>query len=181
MQYQNEIEFAALQAHFRELSPKGRVIEIGSLLGDTLRAWMILMDKPGILLSIDAITPRTHPQHRIQKDGHQIHWPREARANGLEFFCFDDDSTNPITVANAKSILPEADFLFIDGGHDFRTVKSDWENYGPLVRPGGIVAFHDLGRQYPDVRKLWDGIKIRYRNLEIVQRPEQWGIGVLWK
>jgi len=35
------------------------------------------------------------------------------------------------------------DFLFIDAGHDFTDVRDDHAAYGPLVRPGGIVAFHD--------------------------------------
>lgn len=36
------------------------------------------------------------------------------------------------------------DFLFIDGGHYFDQVKTDWEMYSPLVREGGVVGFHDV-------------------------------------
>ena len=35
---------------------------------------------------------------------------------------------------------------------------ADYRNYAPLVRPGGIIAFHDLGNEWPDVRKVWDKV-----------------------
>jgi predicted O-methyltransferase YrrM len=33
--------------------------------------------------------------------------------------------------------------LFIDGGHDYRTVSCDIAGWIPKLAPGGIVAFHD--------------------------------------
>ena len=36
------------------------------------------------------------------------------------------------------------DFLFIDGDHAFKGVKSDFQLYSELVRPGGLIAFHDI-------------------------------------
>jgi cephalosporin hydroxylase len=179
MTYQNEKEFAKLLEHFKALTPKHRVLEIGSLMGDTLTEWMTSMDLAGIIVSIDVIVGPTDPRHRKQKDGHQIYWPRRARALGLEFYCFNDDSTNPITVANTKSILPEVDFLFIDGGHDYNTVLADWKNYSPLVRSGGMVAFHDIGM--PDVRRVWEMARKGTISVEISEKPNEWGIGVLYK
>jgi hypothetical protein len=35
------------------------------------------------------------------------------------------------------------DFVFIDGDHSEATTRSDWDQFSPLVRPGGRVAFHD--------------------------------------
>ncbi len=45
------------------------------------------------------------------------------------------------------------DLLFIDAGHTFDDVAADYADYAPLVRPGGIIAFHDaLPRAaYPEV------------------------------
>ena len=37
------------------------------------------------------------------------------------------------------------DLLFIDGDHQYASVLTDWLLYSPLVRPGGLVAFHDIG------------------------------------
>ncbi|MEO0196406.1 MAG: class I SAM-dependent methyltransferase [candidate division WOR-3 bacterium] len=36
------------------------------------------------------------------------------------------------------------DFLFIEGNHSYEGVKMDFEMYFPLVRKGGIIAFHDI-------------------------------------
>jgi predicted O-methyltransferase YrrM len=36
------------------------------------------------------------------------------------------------------------DFLFLDGDHSYEGVRDDFEAYSPLVRPGGLVAFHDV-------------------------------------
>lgn len=35
------------------------------------------------------------------------------------------------------------DLLFIDGDHQHDAVLADWLLYSPLVKPGGLVAFHD--------------------------------------
>lgn len=36
------------------------------------------------------------------------------------------------------------DLLFIDGDHTYASVLTDWLLYSPLVRPGGLLAFHDV-------------------------------------
>ncbi len=35
------------------------------------------------------------------------------------------------------------DHLFLDGDHAYEGILSDFLNYSKLVRPGGIIAFHD--------------------------------------
>jgi hypothetical protein len=35
------------------------------------------------------------------------------------------------------------DILFIDAGHTYEDAKSDFETYSRVVRPGGLVLFHD--------------------------------------
>jgi predicted O-methyltransferase YrrM len=36
------------------------------------------------------------------------------------------------------------DLLFIDGDHTYDGVRSDYSMYSPLVRRGGLIAFHDI-------------------------------------
>ena len=36
------------------------------------------------------------------------------------------------------------DLLFIDGNHEFEAVLQDYEQWSPLIKPGGIIAFHDV-------------------------------------
>lgn len=55
------------------------------------------------------------------------------------------DSRAAVTVHGLRGVLGERpiDHLFIDGDHDYSSVRADFLNYAPLVRPGGIIAFHD--------------------------------------
>jgi predicted O-methyltransferase YrrM len=34
--------------------------------------------------------------------------------------------------------------LFVDGNHEFEAVLQDYEQWSPLIRPGGLIAFHDV-------------------------------------
>jgi predicted O-methyltransferase YrrM len=44
------------------------------------------------------------------------------------------------------------DFIFIDGGHDLGTVKSDTENAFFMLRSGGCIAWHDYRNpNYPEL------------------------------
>lgn len=64
------------------------------------------------------------------------------------------DSHAPETLARLKSMIgvQAIDLLFIDGAHDYQSVRRDYEIYTPLVR--GIVALHDIaGLAGP--RQLW--------------------------
>jgi len=54
------------------------------------------------------------------------------------------DSHAPETLAKFKTLLKGRmiDLLFIDGAHDYESVRKDYEIYAPLTK--GIVAFHDV-------------------------------------
>ena len=50
-----------------------------------------------------------------------------------------------VKVVKAQLHTP-VDMLLIDGIHSYAGCKRDHELYAPLVRPGGIVAFHDSAK-----------------------------------
>lgn len=52
------------------------------------------------------------------------------------------DTHAPATLMKAAQHGPY-DMLFIDAGHTKREAMRDYQDYAPLVRRGGIVAFHD--------------------------------------
>lgn len=45
---------------------------------------------------------------------------------------------------------PVYDFVFIDGSHDKESVLADAERAAAVLRPGGLLAFHDYGRTGQD-------------------------------
>jgi predicted O-methyltransferase YrrM len=82
------------------------------------------------------------------------------------------------------------DFLFIDGDHSYKGVKADFELYSSLVRPGGIVALHDIvpdhrtrygrdtGCYSGEVYLFWNELKERYDCEELIENSEQDGFGI---
>ncbi len=102
------------------------------------------------------------------------------------------DSHDPDTHARVVDLLEDEplDFLMIDGDHSREGVRQDWEMYAPLVRYGGMVAFHDVAPHEADPRcqvsGLWQDIKGSHNTLELIEPPTadgagQWGgIGVVF-
>ena len=45
---------------------------------------------------------------------------------------------------DAVSLLPQLDFVYIDGNHNYESVKEDIEHYYPLVKPNGFFGGHDF-------------------------------------
>ncbi|HNQ77828.1 MAG TPA: class I SAM-dependent methyltransferase [Acidobacteriota bacterium] len=97
------------------------------------------------------------------------------------------DSHDPATLEKIKKILKgeKLDLLFIDGDHSYDGVKKDFEMYSPLVRKGGLIAFHDIvpHPQEPQcqVNRFWKEVNLQFSGEEIVSDPLQnWaGIGYL--
>lgn len=58
--------------------------------------------------------------------------------------------------ADAINDVPMADFIYIDGNHDYEYVKQDIEMYWKKVKPGGILAGHDIdfGKIYKAVSEF---------------------------
>lgn len=66
------------------------------------------------------------------------------------------DTHSPEAIQIAGSLGPY-DFLFIDAGHKLEDVRRDYNDYGPMVRPGGIIAFHDAAKRpgYEEEVDVW--------------------------
>lgn len=109
---------------------------------------------------------------------------------GQRLDLIEASSLEPATVERVASILSgePLDVLFIDGSHHYEDVRHDFLSYRGLVRPGGLIAFHDI---VPDhggtpnwaggVPQLWSELRDLYPSREFVRDPRQdaFGIGVI--
>jgi predicted O-methyltransferase YrrM len=43
------------------------------------------------------------------------------------------------------------DLVFVDGAHSYEYVKNDTEKGWEMLRPGGIIAWHDCTPNHPEV------------------------------
>jgi predicted O-methyltransferase YrrM len=60
------------------------------------------------------------------------------------------------TTFRLEALRGQVDFCFIDGGHMYETVSRDTENALALVKPGGIIMWHDYSRWWPGVQRCLD-------------------------
>ncbi|SRX75619.1 class I SAM-dependent methyltransferase [Aequorivita antarctica] len=178
-------EFRAFADYIKAAEPKV-VVEIGTKKGGSFFIWARYL-KPRHLISID-----------LPGGIHGGGFPKQ-KIPFMKFFVSDDkhakvsiilgDSHQTETLEKLKSVLKgeKIDFLFIDGDHRYEGVKSDFEMYKPLVKPGGLIGFHDIvDTEYHHnlncyVDKLWNEIKGDYEYIEFIQNHTQnkYGIGVL--
>lgn len=74
------------------------------------------------------------------------------------------------------------DFLFIDGDHTENGVLQDYMMYKDLVRPGGLIAFHDIVDRQPyptnQVQFFWKKLKAAVPVVEIVSDYQHVGFGI---
>lgn len=61
-----------------------------------------------------------------------------------------------------STLSPPFDFVFIDGCHHYDYVKRDTENALRVLKPGGVLAWHDYGF-IKDVSQLVDEIAERFK------------------
>jgi predicted O-methyltransferase YrrM len=74
------------------------------------------------------------------------------------------------------------DFLFIDADHSYDGVRRDFLDYGPVVRPGGLIAFHEIVLHSAglggEVSRYWEEIREDYQGIELVEDRKQNGFGI---
>lgn len=134
---QNKNEFLKLLKIFESSVPK-RIMEIGTAQGGSLFCFCKLAPKEAEIISTDL------PPLATEKYLRQFfkHFPKKEQNLHL----LKADSHRKDTLEKVKKILDGKflDFLFIDADHSYEGVKMDFEMYSPLVRSGGIIAFHDI-------------------------------------
>ena len=179
-------EIIALLKMLKELKPR-RILEIGTERGGTLMLFTEVASPSAILISIDlpsysGVFGFSYPRWKEDVYRSFAKWNQKV-------FLIRGDSHDSKTLRKVKSILGNdtLDFLFIDGDHSYEGVKRDFEMYSPLVRRGGIIAFHDIVPGPPEkvggVPRFWKEVKTKFKSLEIVRSWRQggFGIGVVYK
>ena len=126
-----------------ETDPPQSVLEIGTASGGTLFLLTRVAAPEALLISVDlrrgqfgggypAWRGRPVPLVRPRSSA------RAARARRLP------RAAHPRAGSAAYWRAEPLDLLFVDGDHTYEGVKQDFADYAPLVRPGGIVALHDI-------------------------------------
>ncbi|HEY0714367.1 MAG TPA: class I SAM-dependent methyltransferase, partial [Polyangia bacterium] len=138
--YQSREELAWVwREHLIPRRPR-HIIEIGVAAGGTTRLFLEVAGAEGLVLGIDvddrdlAADVRAHPRFRLLLG----------------------PSASAAIVEQAKALMPACDLLLIDGDHSEAGVLADTAAYLPLVRPGGLVLWHDVQLESPSgIKRVW--------------------------
>lgn len=156
-----------------EKNPPRHLLEIGTATGGTLFMFTRVAAQDADIISIDLPFGRYGAGYlRYRLPLLRAFAVSEQKMNLLRL-----NSHHPDTIKRLKEILngQQLDFLFIDGDHSYEGVKADFENYSPLVKPGGLIAFHDIVDNDKDksfgTQIFWCELKEKYSHQEFI-RPE---------
>jgi predicted O-methyltransferase YrrM len=174
---QRSFELMTLARRVRRLRPRV-IVEIGTHLGGTLFCWTKVAAPDAVLISVDL------------PSGPDAEAFKNFLSRGQRLICVRADSRAPETLAEIRSHLQgrPIDFLFIDGDHRYDAVRTDYNQYGPLVRRGGLIALHDIvsdrSRPTSEVHRLWEELATSARTESILDVDSRdgfgMGIGLVW-
>lgn len=177
---QQRVEIRSLASLVRELRPE-RVLEIGTSRGGTFYLWTRLVGEEATLISVD-LPPAwalDDPEEALKRD---LFKSFRRGKQALHFVRRDSHLAETRTEVLAILAGTPLDFLFIDGDHSYEGVRRDFLDYGPLVRPGGLIAFHDILSHSAglggEVSRFWEEIRAGYQGFELVQDRQQDGFGI---
>ena len=95
---------------------------------------------------------------------------QKLKITGCKFKLFKGDSVE--TLPKIVKDLPKMDLIFIDGGHSYPTVKSDWENSKSLMHNKTAVFFHNYN--FSGVKQVVDNIPREQYQVEIIDPPSDY-------
>lgn len=136
----NEAVF--LFEHAKNVMPENAIVEIGSWKGRSTTCLGIgsQSGKNAKIYAIDPHVGSSEHQRKFGKvDTFKDFLKNIQRYSVSEFI--EPIRDNSLNVA--RSFTRKVGFIFIDGAHEYRAVRSDFESWFPKVVPGGVVAFHD--------------------------------------
>jgi predicted O-methyltransferase YrrM len=124
-------EGEALYSLAKECTGRGAIVEIGSFKGRSTIC-LAMGSKAGKSVRVFAVD--THWGPRLEEFNENI------RRAGV------DDVVEPVAGLSQEVALEfyePVELLFIDGAHDYESVKLDFERWVPKLVEGGVVAMHD--------------------------------------
>ena len=135
---QNRAEILGLLGLLRELRPRV-LCEIGSAEAGTLFLLAHVAAAEARILSID-----------LHNDAERSERFAALTRPGQTLTCIGGSSHDPETRERFRAWQGDdaLDFAFIDGDHSLQGVARDYQYYGAAVRPGGLIAFHDIAPDY---------------------------------
>jgi hypothetical protein len=151
----------AVQKAVREHRGTYCYLEIGSHLGGSIQPYLLdtrcvriySIDKRPFVVPDDRGEPIKYPENSTQRMMQLL--ARLSPGEVSKIVCFDDDAKNVAPVL----ISEKPDICFIDGEHTTQAVISDFAFCRSVVRPDGVICFHDSEAVWKGLREIVRGLK----------------------
>jgi len=165
---QRDDEFWPLLKLVSDLDPK-RIIEVGTSQGGTAVFWDHMVGPDGVVVTIE-----------LNEDGRLLsmfkpEYCQYKPVSSLHVLQRDSQTSETAAIVAGLMDHQPVDFVFIDGEHSFAGAGRDHARYWPMLRSGGLMAFHDA-RTEPGIISLMEHL-----GAEILPRvgEHDFGYGVL--
>jgi predicted O-methyltransferase YrrM len=130
-----------------------RIFEFGTYKGVSTTQLALSLPDDGMVYTLDL--PEAHPAYNLAipkaeerqiaaETGKGILIPQELRHKVI--FLRSDSAT-----FDTSPYLGSMDLVFVDGAHSYEYVKNDTEKGLEMLRPGGIIVWHDCTLNHPEV------------------------------
>ena len=169
---QNRSEIMGLTQRVAALQP-ANILEIGTFRGGTMFIWSQLATRRVISCDISDMKHQRSLYERFAPP-----------TSNCDVRLVSGNSHEPDFAARIEAMFEgePVDFLFIDGDHTEVGVRQDYEMYRHLVRPGGLIAFHDIAENQPlpenQVYRFWKTLRPTINFEEFIDHQNQCGFGI---
>lgn len=140
------------------LKPGATIVEIGCYKGRSTACLAYGAPKDATVYAIDTFEGNKKDFiEEVQFKGGNFYKDFENNLKRLRLF----HKIKPIKGFSAEigeKWKRKIDLIFIDGSHLYEDVKKDFEFFYPWVKPGGIIAFHDVTKEHAGAFRVWNEI-----------------------
>jgi predicted O-methyltransferase YrrM len=155
------------------------IFECGTASGGNLFLLTRFSDEDSIIISVDLPGGKFGGGYPSWK----IPFYKSFASYNQKIILIRDDSHKISTLESLKEVLNnrKIDVAYIDGDHTYSGVKRDFEMYKDLIKPEGLIVFHDIvphKNKSVGVPKFWQEIHKGYEFKEIVKDWNQNGSGI---
>jgi predicted O-methyltransferase YrrM len=156
--YMQEGEQDVIVALLNSVEPR-TVVEIGVNVGLTASALLREVKTIEVYFGIDVSA-----DYRFELPAQQRERPAEPG------HLVKHDPRFRLLLRDLDEMPDEADAVFIDGDHGERSVRQDSLWAARIVKPGGMIIWHDYGNPTVEVTPVLDQLRDEGRNLYHVSR-----------
>jgi cephalosporin hydroxylase len=170
-----------------EADPPQTILEIGTASGGTLFLLTRVASPDALVVSVDLPQGGFGGGYPVWRSRLYRSFARERQRVEL----VRGNSHAEVTQDRIRRLLDgrRLDLLFVDGDHTYDGVTHDFDDYAPLVRTGGLIAFHDIVPGGPGkhgdpggVPRFWQEVKASHGHATELVEDWEWGscgIGLL--